>query len=204
MLIRLILPIIFFLFSFNSFADDAKDAKNYVNDLGNQIINIAKDKSISVDQRRDKLIDLIDSLVDSKWVARFVLARNYRTASQDQRDQFQKLYRDFMIHTYAPSFKGYSGEDFEVLDVMQQGKYFMVKCNFIPKEGPKVNLAFRLKKNKNTGKFAVLDVIAEGVSLIETQRSEFNSVISNKGMDGFLADLDTRVKKLKNPIVANK
>ena len=43
----------------------------------------------------------------------------------------------------------------------------------------------------------ILDFIAEGISLIETQRSEFNSAISQNGMDKFLDILQERVEKLK-------
>ena len=37
--------------------------------------------------------------------------------------------------------------------------------------------------------FAVFDIIVEGVSMITTQRSEFSSVITNKGMDYLITQL---------------
>ncbi len=195
--IKILVLIAGLLFSNNTFADDSSKAKDFINNFGNKVIKIASDETVNINTRRDRLVELIESVIDSKWISKFVLAKHYRSATKLQRDRFQGLYRDFMIYTYAPSFKGYNGESFEVLNVLQQGKYFMVKCFFIPQEGPKVNIAFRIKKNKEGTKFVMLDVIAEGVSLIETQRSEFNSVISSKGMDEFLQDLDTRVKNLK-------
>ena len=54
---------------------------------------------------------------------------------------------------------------------------------------------FRVKDYK--GKLVILDFIAEGISLIETQRSEFNSAISKNGLDSFLDDLEERVRILK-------
>lgn len=194
--IKILVLLFVLLSSPNAIADDLSAVKNFVNDFGNKILQTASNKKYSVEVKRDQMVNLIDSVVDSEWVAKFVLAKNYRTATEAQRDRFKKLYREFMIRTYAPAFKGYDGENFEVLDSVQQGQYFMVKCFFIPKEGPKVNLGFRLKKNK-TGSFSVLDIIAEGVSLIETQRSEFGSVISSKGLDDFLSDLEIRVNELK-------
>lgn len=184
----------------NAFADvDNGDVKKFVNDLGNKIVNIASNKQITVDEKRDKLIQTVEAIVDSRWIARFILAKHYRTATKEQRERFQNLYREFIIHTYAPSFQGYNNETFEVVSAIKQGKYYLTKCLFIPKEGPKVNVGFRLKKNKQQ-EFVLLDVIAEGVSLIETQRSEFGSVISTKGLEGFLSDLEKRVKSLKtNP-----
>jgi len=54
---------------------------------------------------------------------------------------------------------------------------------------------FRVKERN--GKLVVLDFVTEGISLIETQRSEFNSAISEKGIEKFIEDLAVRVKELK-------
>ena len=190
-----------FLFSNIAVADDVKEVKDFVNNFGNKMITIASATSTTVDQKRDEMVKLIDSIVDSEWVAKFVLANDYKSASEKQKERFRSLYHEFMIHTYAPSFKGYNGENFKVMDAVQQGKYFMVKCLFIRKDSSKVNVAFRLKRNKDGSSFSILDVIAEGVSLIETQRAEFGATIANKGLDGFFDDLELKVKELKK---ANK
>jgi phospholipid transport system substrate-binding protein len=189
--------IIMMSFSVTSWADSNLEAENFINNLGDNIIEIASNKNMPLQDRKNEIIKLVGSVVDNKWIARFVLARNYRSASKEQFSEFQKLYRDFIIYTYAPSFKGYNGEKFKIKEVLNQGKYFMVKCLLVMKDGPDVNIAFRLKKRKNSDEFAILDIIAEGVSLIETQRSEFNSVISQKGLDGFLQDMSERVEELR-------
>lgn len=195
---KIIISFVFTIFvSNNANANDLLKAKDFINNFGNKVIQIASDDSITLEIRKTQLIELIESKIDAKWIARFVLARNYRTASTQQRIRFEDLYRQFMIHSYGPSFSGYNGEDFEIIDVMQKGKYFMIKCFFVPSEGPKINVAFRLKKNQEQTDFVILDVMVEGVGLIETQRSEFNSVISQKGLAGFLDDLEIRVNELK-------
>jgi hypothetical protein len=39
------------------------------------------------------------------------------------------------------------------------------------------------------GRLAVIDVIAEGVSLLVTNREEFNSIVSRGGIDGLLREM---------------
>jgi phospholipid transport system substrate-binding protein len=39
------------------------------------------------------------------------------------------------------------------------------------------------------GRLAVVDVIAEGVSLLVTNREEFNSIVSRSGIDGLLREM---------------
>jgi phospholipid transport system substrate-binding protein len=187
-----------FLIASPSFAaDDQKPiVKKFVEDIGNTIIKTAGETGTSEIKKRDKIIAVIDTAIDSNWIARFVLGKNYKTANEPQKERFTKLYRDFMINTYGPKFKNYNGRKFTVNDVVEQGGFFIAKAEFLPKDSNvPISVDFRVKERE--GKLVILDFIAEGVSLIETQRSEFNSAISQSGMDKFLDDLDARVKKLK-------
>lgn len=193
---------LFFGINTHVFAADAdpkklSNAKEFVEKLGNDIINIAKKENISEEVKKDNIITTIDTAIDSNWIARFVLGKNYRSASDQQKERFTELYRKFMINTYGPKFKNYNGREFKVTDVVEQNRFFLVKAEFLPKDSSTPILVdFRVKERK--GKLVVLDFIAEGISLIETQRSEFNSAISQSGMETFLDNLEERVTKLKS------
>lgn len=196
---KLLALIIFTFLASPSFAqntDDKEEVKKFVSNLGNNIINIAKKNNLSESDKKQEIISTIDNSIDSKWIARFVLGKNYRLANKAQRQRFTNLYRNFMINTYGPKFKDYNGRKFSVNKVDQQGKFFIARAEFLPKDtNIPVLVDFRVKKRK--GKLVVLDFIAEGVSLIETQRSEFNSAISQNGIDKFLDNLEQRVQKLQ-------
>jgi phospholipid transport system substrate-binding protein len=101
-----------------------------------------------------------------------------------------------MINTYGPKFKDYNGRKFTVNEVIEQGGFYIAKAEFLPHDSnTPISVDFRVKERN--GKLVILDFIAEGISLIETQRSEFNSAISQKGTDKFLDELTERVEKLK-------
>jgi ABC-type transporter MlaC component len=51
---------------------------------------------------------------------------------------------------------------------------------------------FNIIKEQNK-QLAIIDFIAEGISLIETQRSEFDSAIKNIGIEQFLLDLNSKI-----------
>ena len=197
-IMRFLTAFLFSIISINSFAnDEASEVEKYINDFGNQIISIASDERYSTEYKKELLINLIDDAVDANWMAKFVLARHYRTASEEQKIRFKELYRQFMINTYSPKFEGYGGETFEITQISDQGKYYIVKCLFFPKDSPEVKIDFRVRKSKDGSRYIILDIVAEGVSLIETQRSEFGSAINNSDLDTFLYDLEVRVKELK-------
>ncbi len=188
------------IFAQSAFAQEAKNQSQiseFVSGVGNKIIAIASDKSVSDEQRKNKIINVIDQVIDAEWIARFVLGKNYKTISDQNREKFMQLYREFMINTYGPKFKNYNGRKFTVIDVVEQNGFFVAKSEFLPKDSNvPISVDFRVKERN--GKLVILDFIAEGISLIETQRSEFNSAISQKGIEQFLVDLESRVKKLKS------
>ena len=169
----------------------------FVQILGDQIIDVAKDKSLSDFQRKQKIINLIDKSTDSKWIARFVLGKNHKTANEEQKKQFMSMYREFMINTYGPKFNSYDGKKFTVNSVEKQSNFYLVKSEFVPKNSDVV-IFFDFRVKENEGSFSIVDFIAEGVSLIETQRSEFNSSINEEGMDKFLENLKKRIDILRN------
>lgn len=190
----------FVIFSTTALAQSTSnknDVKEFVNNVGKKIITIAGEKNISESKKKEKIIATIDEVIDAEWISRFVLGKNYKTISEENRAKFSKLYRDFMINTYGPKFKNYNGRKFEVVDVTEQNGFFVAKSEFLPKDSNvPINVDFRVKERG--GKLVILDFIAEGISLIETQRSEFNSAISQKGVEQFLLDLEERIKKLKS------
>jgi len=189
------------IFSAPSFAatTSAEDeVKKFINNVGNQVISIAAEKNIPESRVLTKIVSLVERSIDLEWIARFVLAKNYKTATPQEIERFTKLYRDFMINTYGVKFKNYNGRKFDVQSVTQQGGFYLAKAEFLPlNSNTPISIDFRVKER--AGKLVIVDFIAEGVSLIETQRSEFNSAISQDGMDEFLDSLEQRVKKLHHP-----
>jgi phospholipid transport system substrate-binding protein len=196
---NILLGIVFIFFTSSALAQDntkLDQVKVFINEVGSQIIKSADDKKLSVAQRKAKIISVIDESIDADWIARFVLGKNYRTMSEEHKAAFTKLYRDFMINTYGPKFQSYNGKRFDVTDVTEQNGFYIVKAEFLPKDSnAAILVSFRVKERAN--KLVILDFIAEGISLIETQRSEFNSAISQKGVDKFLEELKNRIEKLK-------
>ena len=123
-----ILVTLFLLFSFDALAQNdtpQEMIKKFVQIIGDQIIDVAKDKSLSEFQKKQKIINIIDKSTDSKWIARFVLGKNHKTANEEQKKQFMSMYREFMINTYGPKFNSYDGKKFAVNSVEKQSNFYL-------------------------------------------------------------------------------
>lgn len=194
-----LIAIILFLETNLSFASEDNKSKEviaFVEEVGNKIVSIAGDKKISEANRREKIVSIVDKSTDSKWIARFVLGKNFKSISEEQQQRFVKLYREFMINTYGPKFNSYHGKKFNVKSVDKQSMFYIAKAEFLPIDSNQsISIDFRVKEND--GKLIIVDFIAEGISLIETQRSEFNSAIADNGIEEFLNKLQVRTNELK-------
>ena len=147
-------------------------------------------------QRAAEVHELVDTLsgpIDLDLVARLILGRYWRTATEAQRADYLKLFRDFALHTLASRLDVYGGQDFEVTGAKAVGDQDALVSTRIVSDGPPVEVDWRIRERADHSLVAI-DVIVEGVSLIVTQRSEFGAVIDRQGMDGLLAELRRRAE----------
>ena len=81
--------------NFAQAADKQEEVKKFVEEIGNKIVRIAGEAGVSESKKREKIVSVIDAAIDSDWIAKFVLAKNYKTANETQKTRFLKLYREF-------------------------------------------------------------------------------------------------------------
>ena len=162
--------------------------------LGAQALTIISNKSFSKEQKQTKLDKIFADNVDFAWVGRFVLGQYWRQASEDQKKRYLKEYQRFLIYHYTSRFTEYTGGSFNVTGARDDGDgEFTVNMQLLsdqPGSEP-VLVDYRVRKASGAG-FRIFDVVVEGVSLINTQRSEFGSVVAKHGIDQLIAQLASK------------
>src|SRR5215813_1164352 len=113
--------------------------------------------------------------------AKFTLGRYWRTATDEQRTEFRKLFEDFLVQSYSTRFSEYHGEKFEVAgSTPADNGAIVVHSKIDMPSSEDVRVDWHLRPANNNG-FAITDIVVEGVSMAVTQRSEFASVIQSRG-----------------------
>lgn len=172
----------------------AAAARALVEQVGQQVLKVLRDPGLSQQQRFDQLVDLLSEPIDLNLVARLILGRYWRTATDAQRAEYLTLFRAFALHTLASRLDVYGGQDFEVKDAQTVGDHDALVSTHILSKGPPIKVDWRIREREDHSLVAI-DVIVEGVSMIVTQRSEFSAVIERQGMDGLLAELRRRAEE---------
>lgn len=160
--------------------------------MGRDILRVYRDKEISAEQKSQEFARLFNTHFDLNPVARFVLGRHWRKASDDEKAQFLKQFHRYIINTYSARMGAYSGQDFEVVGSRPLNKRETIVSSEVRQpDGRIFKVDWRLLTRD--GKTRVTDLVIEGVSMAVTHRSEFSSVISRGG--GKVSALIERLKQ---------
>ena len=194
LLFRKFVLVCFLITPFNLYSDEnIEQSKFFVENLGKQVVEKVSNVNLSDNERYVNFRDLYLNSFDNYYISRFVLGRYWKRLDSDMRKQFVKSFNNYIVATYAPKFKGWQGT-FKAVDSLIENNYYNVKMNVLNKDGPTLQLMWKiyLDKNKN---FKILDVNIDGVSMLVTQRAEFMSVIKNnpKGVLGLIEAMNKKV-----------
>lgn len=181
-------------FAAPAMADERTEARQFANDLGKQALAVITNESLAKDVKRKQLEGLFEENVDINWIGKFVLGRGWREASEAQQQQYLANYKTFLIKHYTSNLTEFTDANFEVTRVEpeERGGY-VVTMNLKRTGAEDAVVSYTVRKNEK-GKLNVYDLVVEGVSMITTQRSEFNSVVSQKGLDYLITELGNRSK----------
>ncbi|MGD8430240.1 MAG: ABC transporter substrate-binding protein [Ectothiorhodospiraceae bacterium] len=167
-----------------------------VRDTTDQVLQVLKEHKTEIKENPNRVYGYVRELVlphfDFKLMSQFVLARAWRSASQEQREKFVDEFRTLLIRTYGKSLAEYSGQTVDFLPMQSdpsRGRV-TVRTEIIQEDGPKIPLDYNLYKTDDGWK--VFDVVVDGISLVQNYRSSFNDEIRNGGLDALIQRLAKR------------
>lgn len=151
------------------------------------------------DLQLERLTGLLKDAIDLDMTGKLILARNWREASDEQRQNYLSLFRPYALDTLASKIRASSAkiplEQFEIVKGELVGKEdVLVSTDLFWPGYPPYRLDWRLR-SLDDGKLQAIDVMVEGVSMVVTQRAEFASVIERRGFDGLLDQMRDQVDR---------
>lgn len=158
----------------------AEGAKNFIASMGDRGINFLGNQSMTDDAKKAEFRKLLNESFDMDTIARFSLGTYWKATTPAQQQEYLKLFNNMIVKVYSKRFSDYKGQKFEVKSARKESDKDSVVTSFIiPSDGPQVQVDWRVR-NKG-GSYRVVDIIVEGVSMSQTQRADFASVISRGG-----------------------
>jgi len=192
--LRLLLVVIGLSLAATGVGRAAGDPAGFISELVNKALQALDNRALSNEDRVHQFRDLLERDFDIARIARFVLGRYWNEATDQERQQFQKLFEEYVVQGYAQRFSEYSGETVKITGSRPESETStLVQSQIIsPKGAPPAKVDWRVRKDD--GGFKIVDVDVEGVSMVLTQREEFSAVIQrNGGLAGLNRELQQKL-----------
>jgi phospholipid transport system substrate-binding protein len=128
----------------------------------------------------------------SEMSKRVLPAQTWNNATSSQRQRFQRAFTNLLVHTYASALANYNDQTLRFYPV--RGGYagrstVQVKSVIERPDGPSVAVDYRLILRGSSWK--LFDLNVEGVSMLESFRSQFADQLSQGNIDALITKLST-------------
>lgn len=160
-------------------------AARFVESLGGEAVALLKSDTAMVPEKRQAALrDLIRSGFNLELTSQFVLGKHWARATPEQRTQFQDLFTEYLLNSYARHLGAVRAETLIVVASHAVGeKDVLVETSVESAEGT-TRPVWRVRAQDE--QYKIIDVSVDGVSMALTQRREFASVVNRVGLDGLL------------------
>lgn len=173
-----------------AFAGDAPDV--ILKQTSDQMIAVLKQNKTQIKQNpalvEGYARDILLPHVDVPTMSRLALGReSWMSATPEQRNKFIEQFTTLMIRTYSTALASYNDEAIQfkpLRESLENKNRVQVESMILQKGGPGIPVNYRLLLRNNDWK--IYDLTVDGVSMVQSFRSQFASEIARGGVDGLL------------------
>lgn len=131
--------------------------------------------------------------IDVDNMSRSVVGRKaWLAATPAQQQDFKTSFQKLVVRTYSSALAQYNEQKVRyapMSESLEGRRFIQVNSVIEQKSGPAINVNYRLALENNTWK--VYDFSVDGVSMIQSYRSQFTPILNQSGFEGLLLKLKT-------------
>lgn len=164
-------------------AQNDENPVGFLQDLQDDAIDLLSGPTLSDGDREQEFRHLFNNNFDLPAIGRFVVGRYWKRASDEEREDFLKVFEDAMVQRFLPFFSADNSDlrlEFNGArkDERHEGMYIV--NSVLPRDDAEpVQVAWRVRY-RDTGP-RILDIVIEGASMAITLRSEYSSFVKANG-----------------------
>ena len=163
----------------------AESSSEYVEKIHEDIVLVVRAKQGIYKENPEEFIKAISMalqpLVDFDRISRNVMGRYYKDASQDQKKEFKKVFKESLLETYSKTLAEFKDEEILVSSKVKKstkGNREKVSLQIIT--STKTYPATYDMYLNDEGKWKLINIVINGVNLGLTFRSQFYSLMEKE------------------------
>jgi phospholipid transport system substrate-binding protein len=137
----------------------------------------------SPEDKQARLAQYIDRVVDQDGVARFCLGRYWQVATPEQRTEYLRLFRKVLLHGVVNRLGDYQAGSTSVVVSSPVAKPDGIYVPTVVERADNKPVRIVWLVTVQGDAMRIADVVAEGMSLRQTQRSDYASFLGQHGGD---------------------
>jgi phospholipid transport system substrate-binding protein len=166
-----------------------------------QIIKVLDDPALKSEskqaERRAAIRREAAVIFDFVETAKRALGRHWQGLSDQDQHEFASLFTDVIERAYISKIERYSGEKIAFTGEAVDSGLATVHTRFVTKQGTEIPIDYRMHQKGD--RWLVYDVLAEGVSLVNNYRAQFDKIIQTSSY----AELVRKLKAADVPAPAS-
>ena len=179
----LIVLLMLFFTSSSPLADEVSEIRAMTKEKVDIVINILKDKSLSKNEKKEGILEIIEGFFDFSLMARLSLGKkHWKSLSKAKRNEFSELFVERLKLSYLEKLDLYTDEEVVVDEARKTKKNRVEVLTYLVTKDDKKEMIYKLYKTKKKG-WMVYDVDVLGVSIVQTYRSQFSGVLKKETME---------------------
>jgi len=140
-------------------------------------------------QRPIEIRRIREEFFDFNEMARRMLGDHWQEGSVQEQEEFVRLFTDMLEHMYLTNIGSMPLDSVTFDGESVTGSYARVESRIAGRRG---DTSVEYCLIDNAGRWAVYDVVVDGVSLVSSYRSQFNSILRKSSFAGLMERLRSR------------
>jgi len=177
-----------------------EEARRFVQQTIDDVMGILHDDALTLEEKKDRVESIAYERFDFELISRLVLARNWNTMTPQQQRDFVDAFKKHLSATYRDTLDEYRDEKITIEGSRLEARGDVTVLTLIRQSSGDTKVDYRLRRT-DAG-WRGIDVIIEGVSLVQNFRTQAQEIISSEGADALIQklrdkqiQLDTGTKK---------
>jgi phospholipid transport system substrate-binding protein len=143
---------------------------------------------------QQQIADIVLPHIDFMTMSRFVMSQYWSQMTPAQQDEFVRLFKEQLVHTYMIAFSHYSGQTVQVLSsrqIYQHPDVVQVNTKILQTNGL-ANIPVTYAFLQESSGWKIYDVFIDGVCMNLTYRNTYGETVAREGIANFLQDLSKK------------
>lgn len=164
-----------------------EEARRFVQQTIDDVLGVLHDDTLSLEQKKDRVESIAYERFDFELISRLVLARNWNAMSAQQQRDFIDAFKKHLSATYRDTLDEYRDEKIAIQGSRAEARGDVTVLTLVRQGSGDTKVDYRLRKT-DAG-WRGIDVIIEGVSLVQNFRTQAQEIISSEGADALIQKL---------------